>query len=134
MGAATAASSSLTSLSKILRYFIAMSFSKNVEVFGKTSAPSRVMLPERYSAAAHTGNGCKSKRMGLNGHPLGVCTVPPARDPVYLHFTLNSGPPGTIRLTENVRIREASDELTPGNIAFVFMPGAGRPWVNQSDF
>jgi len=64
--------------------------------------------------------------MSLNGHLLGVLSIPPARDPVQLHFTLYSGPPGTILLTETVMIGEATVELTPGNIRFIFMSGVLR--------
>ena len=87
------------------------------------SATSRVMLPKRRPLTAHTSHECKSKRIGLNGHGLGVWTVLPARDPVYLYFTPYSGPLQTIGLTENVIIGEAVDELTPGNIIFASCPG-----------
>jgi len=57
-------------------------FYHKIEAFGKKPALSRVMFPERCPAAACTGNGSKSNRMGLNSYLLGVRTVLPAWDPV----------------------------------------------------
>ena len=68
--------------------------------------------------------------MCLNGRPLVSHTTNKARDPFLLHLTLHSFPEGIILWGTSFGVGEANDELTPGNIAIVFM--ARRSWMNKS--
>jgi len=87
-----------------------------VGAFGKTFATPVISLPESRPLA----NKPEGKSMSLDGCPLGGRTLLPPWDPVLLHLTFHSIPPGFILRTIGALVTEAANMLTPGNIVVVF--------------
>ena len=112
--------------------FFCYVFQQKIEAFFKTSASNSVSVPDCSPAGDRSSNGCDSKRMCLNGGPLGISAPPPAWDPVLLHLTLHSIPPVGIILIRNGWFQEATNIFTPRNITIVFM--ARRSVVGESGF
>ena len=78
-----------------------------------------INLPESQPLA----NRSEGKSMCLDGRPLSGSTLLPPWDPVLLHLTFYSIAPAFILWTIGSWVGEATNVLTPGNIAGLFKGG-----------